>query len=268
MSKKPDQKTKVLKGSLNPSHQKNAVRVNIATPCYGGKFSTAYVESMFKLLSTKNVQNRSFNLSTIDYADIVFARNYLISNFYFNQTNCSHLLFVDDDMGFSEKMIQEMINLDEDVVGVIAPKRSIDLKKLHALGDLDFKAAMAEACGFVGAPNKVKTKNGFLEVDKCGGGILLISRKAVERMIQMCPDIVDEKRFKKMTIASKFTRFLTPFDLIKQDDQALSEDYSFCHRWVHGCGGKIFVNISHDITHVGDIAIEAKFLDKMQQDLN
>jgi hypothetical protein len=31
----------------------------------------------------------------------------------------------------------------------------------------------------------------------------------------------------------------------------LSEDMSFCYRWINQCGGEIWANVNHRISHVG-----------------
>lgn len=57
-------------------------RVNISTPAYGGRYAGAYVRTLYRLLSGAAGQKLSFSHTDIDYADIVTARNFLISNFY------------------------------------------------------------------------------------------------------------------------------------------------------------------------------------------
>ena len=42
----------------------------------------------------------------------------------------------------------------------------------------------------------------------------------------------------------------------------LSEDYSFCHRW-RQCGGEVWANISHPITHVGLHRYAGRYQDAM-----
>lgn len=239
-------------------------KLNIATPAYGSRYAGAYVRSLYSLLMSSATTGVRFSFSDIDYADVVTARNYLITNFYFKKPDCSHLLFLDDDMGFDAGLIHAMIALGEPVVGAIYPRRAIDLKKLHSLGGLDFEKAYAQACSFIGEPGAhLHPKDlRFAKVQRCGTGILLISREAVRRMIEACPDIVDNLRFRKLSFGSKFEQFLTPFDKVKLDDAELSEDFSFCHRWTTECKGSIYASIGADIEHVGELTVKAKFSDR------
>jgi hypothetical protein len=43
----------------------------------------------------------------------------------------------------------------------------------------------------------------------------------------------------------------------------LSEDISFCRRWIEGCGGEIWVNVAHPVTHTGTYNYVGHFIEKM-----
>lgn len=238
-------------------------RVYIATPAYGGSFSAEYVQSLFRLLSARPKRPVEYKFSYIDYADIVTARNYLISDFFFNHADLTHLLFLDDDMGFEPALIAEMIALNEPLAGTIYPKRRVDLRKLHAAKDLPYEKALARSVEFIGEVRKpMEGKGGFISVNHCGTGIMLISRACIETMIAKLPELVDAKRFKGLPFAQKFTRFITPFDKLKTDDAEWSEDYSFCRRWVVDCGGKIWAQMNRNVRHAGAMVVDTKYGDR------
>lgn len=249
-----------ISGKLNAMDldSKSHKKINIATPAYGGVYCSEYVKTMYRLLSKKS--NTRFSFSEIDYADIVTSRNYLISNFFYNKKDCSHILFMDSDMGFPTDLIFEMIDLNEDVVGAICPSRSINLESLHSKSGLSYGKAYNESLRFIGNPIKKHHKNeSFKNVDLIGAGILLISRECIGKMIKFCPDIVDKLRFKSLPFGSNFVNFITPFDKIKLEDRELSEDLSFCYRWTNFCEGKIFAGVNFEIEHVAKICIKGQF---------
>jgi hypothetical protein len=238
-------------------------RVYLATPAYGSTFSGEYVRSIFMLLRSKPKLSTEFLFYYFDYADVVTARNYLISDFYYHHPQCTHLLFVDDDMGFDASLIFEMLDLNEPVVGTIYTKRRVDLQKLHAAHDQPFETALARAMEFIGEERRPQERKGpFMSVERCGTGIMLISRACIDEMIRKLPDIVDTKRFKLMPFGERFTTFLTPFDKVRTDAVELSEDFSFCRRWVSDCGGKIWAHPSSNIRHVGPMTFAAKYTDR------
>ena len=243
-----------------PQGGRTDVRINIATPAYRSSYAGVYMTSMVELLNSKPA-NVAFSFSTVDYADIVMSRNYLISNFYYNKPDADYLLFLDNDMGFRPGLIARMLALRQDVVGVIYPRRSLDLNHLHTNGDQPFDAAYAQACSFIGAPLPGHpVVNGFARVDRIGTGILLISRRAIDRMVATLPDIVDTTQVKGLPFASQFNRFLTPFNKVIENGLELSEDFSFCHRWVKRCGGEIHASVTDPVKHVAEIVIETSYM--------
>jgi hypothetical protein len=237
--------------------------VFIATPAYGATFAGDYVRSLFMLLRSKHRVPTEFLFHYFDYADVVVARNYLISDFYFNHPQCTHLLFLDDDMGFDASLITGMLDLGEPLVGTIYPKRKLDLKKLHAAGGQPFEKALAQSLEFIGDERRPRMqKSGFISVTQCGTGIMLISRGCIDEMVRKVPDIVDETRYKRMPFSARFKSFITPFDKIKTGDIELSEDFSFCRRWVEGCGGTIWARPDADIRHIGQMSFAGKYTDR------
>lgn len=242
--------------------QKPQRKIHIAVPAYQSLYHGATVRSLLSATAALQRQGIATSFSDIDYSDIVVSRNYLISNFYLNKDDCSHILFLDNDMGFEVALILDMLQLGKDVVGAIYPRREIDLAKLHAGGGENFAKAKAAALNFIVTKSDTpETLGKFMKVAQCGTGIFLVSRAAIRTMIEKCPEIVDDRLFKGMPFASRFSRFLTPFDKIRTGDRELSEDFSFCHRWTQACGGEIWASFDHPIRHVGSFVYEARFSD-------
>jgi len=247
----------MISGQISlPAKARPSPKINIATPAYKSEYNSPYVRSLYSLLTAAPSLGLRFSFSEIDYSDIVVSRNYLASNFYFNKPDCDYLLFIDADMGFPHQLIAEMVALREPLVGVVYPRRSLDLERLHAGGDLPFRKAYVKACSLIGDPGDPHPRNpAFRRVNNCGTGILLIARSCLATMLQRCPQILDPIRYKKFPFNTPFESFMTPFDKLRLEDRELSEDLSFCHRWRQHCDGVIYANISHDIEHVGQITI-------------
>src|SRR5258707_4000255 len=103
--------------------------IHIATPSRNDMFTGDYVGSLYKLMARSRTSGLSYSLTRLSCADIEYARNWLISDFYYNYPHCGYILFIDDDMGFEPDLIENMANLKEDVVGAIYHKRSLDIRK-------------------------------------------------------------------------------------------------------------------------------------------
>ena len=232
-------------------------KINIATPCYDDTYSGNYVSSLYHLIYTLLRRQIIVSHTGIDYADIVASRNYLLTNFYYGKPDCSHILFIDNDMGFPPELILDMLDLHKPVTGTLYPSRYIDLKALHQSSD-DFDTAMRQASRFVGEVHPSGQKRDkFIRMTRCGTGILLVSREAITEMIDCMPDIVLPARACQLPYPMPYPHFLCPFDKVEVDGRQLSEDFSFCHRWTEYCGGEIWAAPHHQISHTGRFVYEA-----------
>jgi hypothetical protein len=243
-------------------------KILIATPAYGETFYTPYVSSVIRLqrLMARNKWDSTF--ASIAYADIVESRNFLLTHWY-DKTDATHMLFIDADMGYDPKLIADMVGLRKPIVGVIAPRRQIDLNRLVDLAAKGEKpeSAIARAHEFLVRPvsrtAKPRIVNGFMEVQGCGAGIMLIERGCVKTMLEKLPQLSDTKAKKTSPLARNLDRLIRAFEPVTVDGGRLSEDYSFCHRWRTNCGGEIWANISHQIIHVGLHRFAGRYQDAM-----
>ena len=246
------------------------IKILIATPAYGETFYTPYVSSVIRLqrLMARNKWDSTF--ASIAYADIVESRNFLLTHWY-DKTDATHMLFVDADIGYDPKLIANMVGLRKPIVGVIAPRRQIDLNRLAELAAKGEKAesAIARSHEFLVRPvnragaGKPRIVNGFMEVEGCGAGIMLIERGCVKTMLEKLPQLSDKAAKKTSPLAKNLDRLIRAFEPVTVDGGRLSEDYSFCHRWRTNCGGEIWANISHQIIHVGLHRFAGRYQDAM-----
>ncbi|MBX9777184.1 MAG: hypothetical protein K2Y71_22645 [Xanthobacteraceae bacterium] len=243
-------------------------RILLATPAYGDMFYTPYVSSVIRLQRLLARDKHELIFAAISYADIVESRNFLLTHWY-DKTDASHMLFVDADMGYDARLIADMIMLKKPLVGVVAPKRQVDLNRLAGLAARGEKAerAIARSHSFLVRPvaraGKPRIANGFMEVEGCGAGIMLIERRLVKTMLEKLPEVNDTGAKKTSPLAKNLDRLIRAFDPVTVKGARLSEDYSFCHRWRTGCGGEVWANISHPITHVGLHRYSGRYQDAM-----
>lgn len=187
-------------------------------------------------------------------SDIVESRNLLLTNWFDNFPECSHLLSIDSDMGFSADLITDMVAFalakPTAMVGVAYSKRSYPLTMVGR---------------FLNETEARRVK-GFLEMRDVGGGVTLIDRAGIERMLEHDPSISDTSpcgfhaAFNTKRIIRAYDEMLDP----DNDNEKLSEDYSFCRRW-RAAGGEVWANIEHKITHVGEHCYEFCAADMIAQ---
>ncbi|MBZ9974001.1 hypothetical protein [Mesorhizobium sp. BR-1-1-10] len=235
-------------------------KINLALPVYGAAYKSVFVRSLFAALTHKGLSSYAFTLSEIEYTDIPFSRNYLLTNFYYNKPDCSHILMIDSDMGFSPDLIAAMLALEKPVVGTLYPRRLIDLRKLHSLSKLPFQKAFARSLEFVGTIIEPRQEmSGFVRVSLCGTGVFLVSRDCVTEIIEKLPETVNRSRYKNNKYTAQFDSFLTPFSKIVTPDVDLPTDFSFCHRWAQQCGGEIWASFDRKVAHAGDMTVSAAY---------
>ncbi len=253
---------KVVSGQLKMPARKprsQTTKILLATPSYGDNFCGAYVSSVIQLSSWAARNDVGLATSFLNYADIAATRNILLSKFLFEHPSATHLLFVDDDMGFPVKLLSDALALKADLVGALYPKRRIDLKKLHAAGQQPFDKALAQANDFVGRISRVSQARGrFVSADYIGTGFMLLSRSGLNTFLDRMPELRSEKRYSGIFPDWPHPHFLTAFDRLSVNDQEYSEDFAFCHRW-RKAGLQIWAARDGDLTHTGTQIFDAQY---------
>lgn len=239
------------------------MKLLVATPAYGDVLYTPYVRSLLRLQRMLHQQRSTMTHIVVSYAEVSEARNFLLTH-WFDKTDASHILFVDADMGFEPELIRRMVALKKPVVGVVYPRRQLDLDRVtkSARGGADAAKAAARGHDFIlRALRGAQPRNGFMRVAGCGAGILLVERGCVAEMLKKLPALSDAAAARTAPLAKDLGRLIRVFDPVTVGGARLSEDFSFCHRWAEECGGEIWANIDTAVTHVGLFRFGASYAD-------
>ena len=203
------------------------------------------------------------------------SRNLLLT-YWYDKTDASHLLFIDADMGFDPQLIFDMVEFDKPVVGVIYPKKTIDLDRLATLtsSGQPTKQAKASSHDFVvrrPASPALHVMDSFkltaaeqASFSFSGHVSMSCCRKYRKFLIPgecKMPDILNFGEGRRVPKA--FDRSIRAFEYLTVDGQRLTEDYSFCHRWHNQCGGEIWANIAYEIVHMGPHRFRARYSDAL-----
>lgn len=127
-------------------------------------------------------------------------------------------------------------------------------------GDVHVETALSRTASFTlrqrdysGKPWPFRMKDGVVSVPGVGLGLALIARSVFETMIEKgCVERIagQEPQYPDETSWGFFDRVRDPGD--KKWGGWMSEDLSFCKRWVHDCGGQILVRSNATIQHIGN----------------
>lgn len=219
------------------------------------------------LLSQLGIPNDVIN---IDSAEITVARNTMASH-ALRHSHVTHLLFIDDDMTFEADAVIDLLRDDKPIIGFVYPKRLFDLERFHkaAQAGKSLAEASTEALEFVHRhlPNpSLLITEGRCQIAGVGMGLCLIQMGVFKTMIDK--GVVNIPEMKQSDQVGGF--FDGPvigfFDPIFSDETGrfLSEDLSFCERWIKQCGGEVWARVDRKIGHIGQTIYAGNYMDRLR----
>ena len=229
--------------------QQKITGVLIVCPASNQMMTTPTAQSLYWLAKWLTASGIPNDLVCMTVAGIVDARTLLLTRWYDNHPECSHLLMIDADMHLAPGLIGDMLAFGKPLTGVFYCRREMPLSIIGRVLD-----------------DKNKVVDGFMKVKDVGGGVMLISRAVVDRMLEKLPEINDTKRVGRLQSAAGITRMIRAFDECDgENGEHLSEDYAFCHRW-RQCGGEVWANVEHAVGHVGPFTYAVRYADLLEAD--
>jgi hypothetical protein len=255
MSKKPAIPSK-SPVPQQPQFQKPENILFVATPMYGGlctgMYSSAVAQSIGVMQANRIGMLYSFMMNE---SLITRARNSLAYDFL--QSEATHLMFIDADIGFNPNFIPPMIKADKDIICGLYPKKEINWMTVEEAVKNGVPPQELERYTGAFVVNLVDNKqvttniNTPIEIDNGGTGFMLIKRKVFEGLIGKVPTYtndmyhaVDAVRTPK--IINEF--FATSID--EESNRLLSEDYHFC-KIARKAGFKVWAAPWCTLTHTG-----------------
>ncbi len=211
----------------NPDSDVSTPSVFIATPMYGGMASGIYTASMVQLpaIFLRNRVDSLYGFSSTESL-VPNARNVLTHEFL--ESQATHLMWIDSDIGFNAMDIVSMLIADRDIVCGIYPKKEVDWTRVaravkagvppeelrnHA-GLFAIKLLASSAGGF-GADS-----DGLFEIEAGGTGFMLIKRGVF--------DTLSEVVLRICTRAKSSQRVLRHDSIEPGSGRLITEDYHFC----------------------------------------
>jgi len=226
------------------SEQKKHFKLFIATPAFGHQVTTNYANSLLKFVSTSHPRlavSSAVHMQS-GMALVTQARNNCVA--YFLNSDCTHFLFIDADIGFEPDAIYRL--LEKDVPLCLTP---YPVKGYGANNQLQF------IVHFPDKDNVKIDKDGFAEITAGPTGFMLIKREVFEKLAEKYPE---RKTINKQLVGNKvetmekgwYTFFETAQD---PENGYLGEDIAFCRLWTN-IGGKIYADTQTPLTHFGSHA--------------
>lgn len=227
----------------------------ICTPSYDGKVTADYMSSIIDYITNTNF-NISYTMLQEDSL-VTRSRNSLFSIFYNNikNNNLTHLMFQDSDIYMKSSGLERMLDFNIDVIGQACPIKSN--ASIYGI-----------SCAVSGVYEEVEKY--LYKCKYIGTGILILSKKVVEDLVQYCED--NNKWYWDSNLNMKV------YDIFKTgvDDDKIyySEDWYLC-KLLNTLGYDIHVDsgayVSHktyirNILPINKEAINRKFNNRLKNE--
>jgi hypothetical protein len=230
----------------------------VATPMYGGLCHGQYTVGLLTsvgVFSKAGIQMQFAYM--MNESLITRARNSLAYDFL--ETDCTHLMFIDADIGFNPADIPPMLDADKDIICGMYPKKEIDwlqVERAVKAGVPPHELHKYTGSFVVNAVGDAETVEGSInapvEISNGGTGFMVIKREVFENLIGKVPTYsndmylaVDGER--KPKIIHEF--FATSIDA-DSGNRLLSEDYHFC-KIARQAGHKVYAAPWAQLSHCG-----------------
>jgi hypothetical protein len=237
----------------------------VGTPMYGGQCAGLYTKStndLSMLCAKHDIPLRYYFL--FNESLIQRARNYIVDEFM--RSDCTHLLFVDADIGFNPRDALALLAIQVsepekyDIVCGPYPKKTIAWEKVSRAAAQGFDKESPFALEQFTSDfvfNPVRGMKQFklsepVEVKEAGTGFMLITKEALLKYRDTYPEFSykpDHVRTDNFDGSREITAF---FDCVidPESKRYLSEDYFFCQK-AREAGLSVWMCPWMQINHVG-----------------
>lgn len=242
------------------------IHLFVATPMYGGLANLRYMESCMTLMNHCRQENINISFAFMGNESLITrARNALTHEFL--KTPCTHLFFIDADIGFRSIDAIRMVRADVDIIAGVYPKKDINWPAIaQAVKDgVEPKDLPKYGGDFVVNVDhmppeglRVPTEQPF-PVANAGTGMMLIKRKVFEDLKDHVPKYINNMTTQNMGLLHQemiHEFFATSID--PTHNVLLSEDYHFCQIWKRQ-GGLVHIAPWADLTHNGTYEFAGHF---------
>jgi hypothetical protein len=234
------------------------------SPMFGGQCSGAFCKStneLTKLCADYGVTLKFYYL--FNESLVQRARNYVVDEFL--RSDCTHLMFIDADIGFSPKDVLSLLGIqvsEPDVYDIITgpyPKKAIAWEKVKSAVEKNKADNPSDLVHYAGdyVFNPLPDTKTFrvdepVEVSEAGTGFMLIPRNVFERYAEAYPELsykpdhIHNENFDgSKEIVAYFDCAIEPVSR-----RYLSEDYFFCWN-ARKIGIKVHMCPWMQLQHVG-----------------
>lgn len=240
---------------FNPQPLK--AKLFVATPMYGGMCTGMYASAVMQCVGTFGQAGIQMYYSfMMNESLITRARNSMAYDFL--NSDATHLMFIDADIGFTPADIPRMAAADKDIICGIYPKKEINWVQVTEA----VKAGVPpdqlhlHTGAFVlnlanGETSKTGNINEPIEIANGGTGFMLIKRKVFEDLMDKVPSYTNDMYHAVDTVRKpKIIKEFFATSIEEESNRLLSEDYHFC-KIAREAGFKVWCAPWASFSHTG-----------------
>lgn len=250
-------------------------KIVIGMPTSGSLVQVQTLASLVVTCRELGQRQIPFSFYNVDRCEITAARNRIAWGFLADP-DASHLLFVDADMQFSVSALRRLLDSGRALVGCAYCHRELDFSRIESLLNFSRKAgrsislddAMRISASYVLRPTEEvesgvppRIINGLISVLGVGMGVTLIHRSVFKVLIDSGELPVRGVGWEAESEGTETYGFFDPLE--NAEGLRLSEDFSFCERWIRFGDGEVWCNVEDSIGHIGSHRFEGRFLDRL-----
>jgi hypothetical protein len=230
-----------VRARFRPKVKLNDKRLFIATPAADGNHVAAYVVSLSKTIRKLIEHGIHYEFYVLEKCSVLHhARNRLVSKFLLS--DCTHMLFIDSDMGWPDYAPLEFLAHDKDVLAAVGCTKE-EPPNFCVKFDKDTL--------------RYDEATGLIRVKSVGTGFMMISRRCLERMAKA----YEAKAYHDVQDPGEMIPQVFWFDVI--DNEMVGEDFTFCARW-RQMGGEIWIDPTVTMSHVGSKAYIGNYAEALK----
>lgn len=244
---------------MNETNENQTIKPSlfIATPMYGGMCTGSYASALMQTpIKFAQAGVQMYYCHMMNESLITRARNSMAYDFL--ASSCTHLMFIDADIGFDADDIIRMVEADKDIICGLYPKKEIHWARVtqavqsgvppHELKDHTGSFVV----NLIDNEKAEVKQNTPFEISNGGTGFMLIKRTVFEQLADKVPQY--RRDMYMATETDRPVQYIKEFFTTSIDEEAndrlLSEDYHFC-KLARKNGFKIHAAPWAQLSHTG-----------------
>lgn len=241
-------------------------------PCYGGLI---YYQFAISLMATKEYLNSrgvDMDVRFLGSESLISrGRNNLIAT-AMADPRFTHFFFIDVDIEWRPADVYKLVTSGKGVIGAVYPKKCIFWSKIldkatreaaginiDNISEEELKHKLLEYV--VNYSSDTSIVNNLIKVRHIGTGFMMIQREVIEKMIQRFPETKYNDDIGMLTREQDQYAYAL-FDCVIENGHYLSEDYTFCARYI-SIGGSVYLDVSIPLNHIGTFKFEGSLFDRL-----